>query len=335
MPINSPRDDHHFRLSRDGSLGYFSSSRVEGYGGQDLYMAYFKTQNLEQLISSTPPGFHTLAFKNLNLEPDGNYVNSNDYVFKGEMGEFEVESIYYDSDDDLLNANNIAQLNEIIQLMGEYPQLKIELTGNSDNQDQSQFSLFFSIKRAEQVADYLIKSGVEPSNILLKGCGSNFPIAKNVFGDTPNLLGQRLNRRIDIKLFNIQRVPFNFILKKPNVEEGMIASKGVYYSKAIKGLSYKVQVAEIKQNYNSRIIVDYPDAMVESYADSKFYKYTIGLYQTFESANYLRKELQRQGITIAEVVPYIDGIRLSESESASQSASYPDLLNFMDSASKN
>ena len=173
------------------------------------------------------------------------------------------------------------------------------------------------------------------SNILLKGCGSNFPIAKNVFGDTPNLLGQRLNRRIDFKVFNIQRIPINFIVKNPNVEQGMIASKGVYYGKAIKGLSYKVQVAEIKQNYNSRMIVDYPDAMVESSADSQYYKYTIGLYQTFESANYLRKELQRQGITIAEVIPYINGIRLSESESASQSASYPDLLNFMDSASQN
>lgn len=335
LPINSPRDDHYFRLSRDGSLGYFSSSRAEGYGGKDLYVAYFKTQNLEQLISSTPPGFHTLAFKNLNLEPDANYINSNGYAFKGEMGEFEVEPIYYDSDDDLLNASNVAELNKIIKLMEEYPQLKIEITGNSDNQDQAQFSLFFSIKRTEQVADYLIKSGVEPSNIILKGCGSNFPIAKNIFGDTPNLLGQRLNRRIDFKWFNIQRVPINFIVKKPNVEQGMIASKGVYYDKAIKGLSYKVQVAEIKQNYNSKMIVDYPDAMVESNADSKYYRYTIGLYQTFESANYLRKELQRQGISIAEVVPYVNGIRLSESESASQSASYPDLLNFIDSASQN
>ena len=250
------------------------------------------------------------------------------------MGEFEVEAIYFDSDDDLLNANNIAILNKTIRLMEKYPQLKIELTGNIDNQAQKQFSLFFSIKRAEQIADYLIESGVKPSNILLKGCGSNFPIAKNIFGDTPNLLGQRLNRRIDFKIFNTQRVPVNFIVKQANVEQGMIGSKGLYYSKVIKGLSYKVQVAEIKHNYNSRVIVDYPDAMVESSADSKFYRYTIGLYKTFESANYLRKELQRQGITTAEVVAYINGIRLSESESISQSTSFPDLLNFMDSASK-
>ncbi len=335
LPINSPKDDTHFRLSQDGSLGYFTSARIDGFGGKDLYAAYFKTQNLEQLVSSTPAGFHTLAFKNLDLEPDGNYVNNNGYAFKGEMADFEVEPIYYESDDDLLSVDNIAQMNKIIRLMEEYPQLKIEITGNSDNQDQEQFSLFFSIKRAEQVADYLVESGVDPSNIILKGCGSNFPIAKNVFGDKPNLLGQRLNRRIDFKIFNIQRVPVNFIEKQPKVEQGMIASRGVYYGKAIKGLSYKVQVAEIKQNYNSRMIVDYPDAMVESRADSNYYQYTIGLYQTFESANYLRKELQRQGIATAEVIPYINGIRLSNSESKSQSALFPDLLNFMDSASQN
>lgn len=335
LPINSPKDDYYFRLSRDGSLGYFSSSRIDGYGGKDLYVAYFKTQNLEQLISSTPAGFHTLAFESLDLETDTNYADNNDYAFKGEMVEFEVEPIYYDSDDDLLNAVNIAQLNKITRIMVEYPHLKLELTGNSDNQDQEQFSLFFSIKRAEQVADYLIKAGVEPSNILLKGCGSNFPIATNIFGDTPNLLGQRLNRRIDFKLFNVQRVPINFVVKPPKVEQGMVASKGIYYHKAVKGLSYKVQVAEIKQNYNSKIIVDYPDAMVESSADSKYYKYTVGLYQIFESANYLRKELEYQGITTAKVIPYINGIRISQSESKSQSSSFPDLLNFMDSASQN
>ena len=154
----------------------------------------------------------------------------------------------------------------------------------------------------------MVPPEIKPSNILLKGCGSNFPIAKNIFGDTPNLLGQRLNRRIDFKIFNTQRVPVNFIAKQANVEQGMIGSKGLYYSKVIKGLSYKVQVAEIKHNYNSRVIVDYPDAMVESSADSKFYRYTIGLYKTFESANYLRKELQRQGITTAEVVAFAESL---------------------------
>lgn len=36
-PINTPLDDNYFTLSADGSKGYFSSDRQDGYGGQDIY----------------------------------------------------------------------------------------------------------------------------------------------------------------------------------------------------------------------------------------------------------------------------------------------------------
>jgi len=332
IPINSPKDDDFFRLNNDGTQGYFSSSRKEGYGERDIYVAYFKTQNMEQLVISNPTSFHTIAFGGKNNDsfvPTGEEV-----AFQGEKLIFEVSPIYYEKEKDVLSPTNISELNKVVKLLAEYPQLKIELIGNSDNEDQAQFSLYFSIKRSEQVANYLIKSGVEPSNIIVKGCGANFPIATNAFGGAPNLLGQRMNRRIDIKIFNTQRMPVNVISKKPKIEKAMIASKGIFYNKSIKGLSYKVQVAEIKQNYNSDLITKYPDATVESKADSPYYNYTVGLYQTFDSAEALRKELQRQGITIAEVIPYLDGIRISEDESKAQSVYFPDLLNFIDSASQ-
>jgi len=159
-------------------------------------------------------------------------------------------------------------------------------------------------------------------------------INSNFLYGTTNLLGQRMNRRIDLNLINAKGLPINIIVNSPQVEKAMRASKGRFYFNSIKGLSYKVQIAEIKQNYNSNLIMDYPDAMVESTGDSKYYRYTVGLYQTFDSAEYLRVELQRKGVTTAEVIPYINGIRLGEEESKSQSASYPDLLNFIDSASQ-
>ena len=334
-PINSPKDDTFFRLNTDGSTGYFSSARVEGYGRRDLYAAYFKVQNIEQLVASTPSGFHTLAFKNWGApnESYDEYVGENS--FQGEMSDFEIEPLFYESDSDLLSANNLTQLNAVIKLMKEYPKLKIELVGNSDDQDQFQFALFFSIKRAEQVAEYLIENGISASNIFLKGCGANFPVAKNVFAGAPSLLGRRMNRRIDISIFNAQGLPINFINNPPRVEKGMATSKGKFYTNSIKGLSYKIKVAETKQRYKSDVIIEYPDAMVESVADSQYYFYTVGLYQTFDSAEFLRKELQRQGITVAEIIPYINGIRLGAEESQVQSAAYPDLLNFIDHASQN
>jgi len=119
------------------------------------------------------------------------------------------------------------------------------------------------------------------------------------------------------------------------VEKAMALNKGIFYKRAIKGLSYKVQVAEIKQNYNSDIIVNFPDATVETTADSKYYRYTVGLYQTFESAEILRKNLIREGVTIAKVVPYVNGLPLNEREWESQTTNHPDLMNFIVNVSQN
>ena len=331
VPINSSRDDIHFRLDQDGSKAYFASSRIGGYGKRDLFVAYFKSQQMEQITQSTPAGFHTIAFENLfkkQIYSDIASVSETNY-YKGEMIDFEMEPLFYDSDEDVLNSNNIKALNNLINTIKEYPQIKVELVGNSDKSDQAKFALYFSVKRAEKIADYLKNNGINDSNIIVKGCGANFPIAKDDIGAAPNFLGQRFNRRIDVVLHNTNRTPLNVLTDLPEVEEAMASNKGVFYKRAIKGLSYKVQVAEIKQNYNSDIIVKFPDATVETTANSNYYRYTVGLYQTFESAEILRKNLIRQGVTIAKVVPYVNGLPLSEREWESQTSNYPDLMNFI------
>ena len=331
IPINSARDDIHFRLDGDGSKGYFSSSRIGGFGKRDLYVAYFKAQRMEQITQSTPAGFHTIAFENLfkkQIYTDMAAVTESNF-YKGEMIDYELESLFYDSDEDVLNDNNIKVLNNLITTIKQYPQVKVELIGNSDKSDQAKFALYFSVKRAEQVANYLKEKGINPSNIIIKGCGANFPVAKDDVGAAPNFLGQRFNRRIDIALHNTSRTPLNVISKLPQVEEGMASNKGVFYKRAIKGLSYKVQVAEIKQNYNSNIIVNFPDATVETTANNSYYRYSVGLYRTFESAEMLRKNLIREGVTIAKVIPYVNGIALDQREWESQSTNYPDLMNFI------
>ena len=41
IPINSSADDTHFRLSNNGFSGFFASSRKDGFGQRDLYVAHF------------------------------------------------------------------------------------------------------------------------------------------------------------------------------------------------------------------------------------------------------------------------------------------------------
>ncbi len=41
MPVNSAGDDAYFRIAKDGFTAFFSSSRKDGLGQRDLYIAYF------------------------------------------------------------------------------------------------------------------------------------------------------------------------------------------------------------------------------------------------------------------------------------------------------
>src|SRR5690606_33901235 len=94
--------------------------------------------------------------------------------------------LYYDSDDRVLSTLNKKELTRVAQLMLDYPQLVILLTSNSDGSVNQKFDLFFSAKRAEQVAEYLAELGVNKSNILIKGCGANYQIAMNQLESGPN-----------------------------------------------------------------------------------------------------------------------------------------------------
>jgi len=342
-PINSADDDMSFRFSRNGLEAYFDSSRKSGFGQRDIYVAYYKTEQYEQSITSTPnifldvPAYRKaqqeggdIVFENTGIDPPQvqSYPVTENFP-EEEIITFRINPINY-KDDDILTTKNIKELNKVATLLIEYPQIKVMLTSHSDGSDPKAFDTFFSIKRAEKAATYLIENGVKASSILCKGLGSIYPLAKTETESGINTSGSSYNRRINITIYNTAGLPIRITSDDPKISSFMVDDRGKLYKGAIKGLSYKVQVAALKQRYKSNIFTSYPDAMVESEMGSP-YRYTIGLYQTFASADQLRNQLERSGLADAYVVPYINGVRASRNDSRIYAAAYPDLLNFLSS----
>ena len=108
-----------------------------------------------------------------------------------------------------------------------------------------------------------------------------------------------------------------------------VDDRGSFYLKVLKGLSYKVQMASLKQMYKSNIFTSYPDPMVERNTANPYYQYTVGLYKTHSSAEQLMQDLKKQGVAEAFIVPYIDGRRISPQEAQSLVNVYPDLTNYL------
>ncbi len=332
IPINSSADDLHFSLSKDGLKAYLSSDRKESIGGSDLYIAYFKeAQDVQQKPSTHPHFFTDLDQKAINIPSKQDDIwteevsNNNDEPLK----DVTLSALYYKEDSDILAQKNIDKLNELIRLLQKYPSLNAILASNSDDTGPTQFNLFFSIKRAEIAAGYLINNGISANRITVKGLGNNYPVAQNIVDGADNQMGRQLNRRIDLLVTNSEELPIKISSEIPQVSRFIVDKKGEYYRTTTNGLSYKIQIAAIQQMYNGGLINEYPDGMVERNLSSPFYQYTLGLYRTYSSADQLQKELNRNGYMDTFIVPYIGGKRVSVDESRIYTAIYPDLINFI------
>ncbi|MBN1823958.1 MAG: OmpA family protein [Endomicrobiales bacterium] len=70
-------------------------------------------------------------------------------------------------------------LDELVNLLDTYKENDISVEGHTDNRGRAGYNQKLSEKRARSVASYLIKSGIDPSRITVKGFGDNKPVADN------------------------------------------------------------------------------------------------------------------------------------------------------------
>ena len=325
-PINSAGDDMFFRLTTDGMMAYFCSSRPEGFGERDIYSALFKNFQQEQ-NPSEPVAFHLI--EQSKKEED---LANIDAPKEQKIVEVTLDPLFYDNDDDLLRGANLQQLRTAIGLVKQFPTLKVVLTGNNIEGEKLSFDLYFSMKRLEKVAKYLTDNGLKNKNIVLKAVGSQYPIAQTFVNGLANPAGEKLNRRVGISLSDLETPATPVVVNNnpPVVSTFMANPLGDRFKTHNKGLSYKIQVATTKRIYDNDILAKYGDAMIEASGTEGAYFYSVGLLQDYAAAEKVRRDLllkDNQYDTI--ITPYIDGLKVSDEVAKRWTTKYPDLLNYL------
>lgn len=84
-------------------------------------------------------------------------------------------------------------LDRIVKFMKENPDLKVTVSGHTDNVGSPSANVMLSKARAESVKKYLVRDGINPDRIRTKGYGSAVPIADNATES-----GRKLNRRVEV-----------------------------------------------------------------------------------------------------------------------------------------
>lgn len=87
------------------------------------------------------------------------------------------------------------QLDQVVNILNENPDLKILVKGHTDNQGDPSRNLALSERRAKKVRDYILRKGFTSKRVRAKGYGGNAPIASNGEEST-----RRLNRRVEFTI---------------------------------------------------------------------------------------------------------------------------------------
>lgn len=136
----------------------------------------------------TKPVTDTTFFTQLTLEQ----------VFVGKT--FRLENIYYDFDKFDIRPDAAVELDKLVRILQDNPQIKIEMGSHTDAQGTDMYNARLSQRRAESAVRYLVSKGIDPDRLTARGYGETELIILNAKNDAEH----QVNRRTEFKVVEIQ-----------------------------------------------------------------------------------------------------------------------------------
>lgn len=121
---------------------------------------------------------------------------------------FVLENIYFGFDSTYITPASAKELDKLVQLLTDNPEIKIEMGSHTDSVASVEYNIDLSRRRAEATVQYLINNGISPDRLTAKGYGESQPIARNTNPDgTDNPTGRAKNRRTEFKIIEVGTMP--------------------------------------------------------------------------------------------------------------------------------
>jgi outer membrane protein OmpA-like peptidoglycan-associated protein len=106
-----------------------------------------------------------------------------------------LNNVFFDVDQYKLKPQSKVELDKLIEFLKLNPELRIEISGHTDNVGTDEANKVLSQNRAQSVVDYLLENGISKDRLSAKGFGESKPIASN-----DNEEGRAKNRRTEFEV---------------------------------------------------------------------------------------------------------------------------------------
>ena len=145
-----------FAFQTDCNSTYKIVGVKEGYESHSIIFDTTEDPNVKLLL-------------NLDLEKTGR--QNQDFVITPDRTIININPIYFDFDKWNIRPDAAYELDKVVAIMQQYPQLMIEGTSHTDSRGRDSYNLQLSQKRAESTVKYIIKRGISSHRIYARGYG--------------------------------------------------------------------------------------------------------------------------------------------------------------------
>jgi outer membrane protein OmpA-like peptidoglycan-associated protein len=207
-PINSVEDDSFFHMTTDRRRAYFSTLREDG--NAEIYTLTFvePQQVLADVIAppATSAPFIDLIPVEIEADEEPQLDQPSESVSRSiqpgpQSSDQQVLTagrtfLFFDVGKDALKSESITQLEGILNLLQQDNEANLLIEGHTDNTGSALLNNALSIARANAVAKFLTKRGVDPRRLSVKGYGASRPLVSN----DDERGGREINRRIEMSV---------------------------------------------------------------------------------------------------------------------------------------
>lgn len=185
--------------------------------------ANYKEQ--KQRIEILENNYHKILHSNLNMTK----------LMKNEVDEskdlskiLNLAPIYFDFDKVTIRSDARSELDKIVKIMKEYPEITVEANAHTDSWGPAAYNKVLSEKRAQSAIDYIISQGIDPSRIKGKGYGEERLLNNCEDPGSCSRAENQLNRRTEFIITSSATSIRLDIHKKVNKDVAEIkSSKGI------------------------------------------------------------------------------------------------------------
>lgn len=125
----------------------------------------------------------------IKLEQDKPIITENAIV---------IENIFFDFNKASITKESQLSLNKILQVLNEYPEMKLAIGAHTDNKGSDKYNQALSQRRAKSTVDYLTAKGIAKERLTYKGYGESQPLFD--CGTNCSEEQNQQNRRVEFKI---------------------------------------------------------------------------------------------------------------------------------------